>query len=266
MSNHFVEIGSDVFSGTFSKIGDYAWVGWVIGGLIIIGILIYVAVSFKKGKDRWNLTVRIRQEDTINKNLDIDPKVIRARRITLSNGIKMMLLEKSILGKRLMPLLNYYTRPGIYDLILTADNRIFIITGVEGIDVKRKKLNVSIRYPGIDQDFDELNIAYAQLNKDDLRSNLLDIIKAASIGILAICILIAVIVGGKYWVDAKEADSRISQANVEVIEQLRLASIQNNEFATSMNLLIPKLEELYGTRNLNRQIEINNQEAQDGSG
>ena len=259
---NYLETGMGVFKGTFSKLGGIAWIFVVVIILGVFGVGVYFWARFKKGKNKWNLKIRVRQEDTLNNRIYIDPFTIKARRITLSNGIKMMLLDKPIFGKRLMPLLNYYTKPGVYDLILTADNRIFLITGIEGIDKERKILNVGIRYPGIDQDFDEINQAYSQLNKDDTKNNILDFIKAVSIGILAVCILIGIIIGGKYWLDAKEADVRIDAAQIEVFEQLRLASVNNVEFANAMNLLIPKLNEMYGGRSLQSQIIVTNQVAQ----
>lgn len=255
----YIKTATGVFKGTFDKIGSLSWIFTIIIILIVLGVIGYIAINYKKHKGKWSLRIRVRQEDTINKKIYLDPAIVKARRITLSNGIKMMLLEKPIFGKRLMPLLNYYTKPGVYDLVLTADNRIFLITGIEGIDKQRKILNVGIRYPGIDQDFDEINQAYQQLNKDDGRNSILDFIKAASIGIMAICLLIAVIIGGKYWVDAKQADVQINSAQVEVFEQLRLASIYNTEYANAMNLLIPKLQTLYGGQSLQSQIKIQTQ-------
>ncbi len=256
----YIETGMDVFGGSFSKLGNSSWLFAVIAVISILGAGAYLAMSLKKTNAKWSLQLRVRQEDTLNNRIYLDPFIIKARRITLSNGIKMMLLAKPIFGKRLMPLLNYYTKPGLYDLILTADNRIFLITGIEGIDKDRKILNVGIRYPGIDQDFDEINQAYQQLNKDDTKNNILDFIKAASIGILAVCLLVAVIVGGKYWVDGKQADAGISTAQVEIFEQLRLTAITQLEFSNAMNLLIPKLNEMYGGRNLQNEIRIINRE------
>ncbi len=259
MAVNYAETMSGVFSGTFAKMGSLWWLFAIIGLLIVVGVIAYVAITFKRTNKKWSIKIRIRQEDTQNNKIYLEPFIIKARRITLSNGLKMNLLAKPILGKRLMPLLNYYTKPGEYDILLTADNRIFLITGIEGIDKKRKLLNVGIRYPGIDQDFDELNTDYAKLNQQDFKSSLLDILKAASIGILAICILIAVIIGGKYWLDGKQADTAISQAQIEIFEGLAKSAQYNLEFANAMNLLIPKLNEMYGTNNLRSQIVIEQQ-------
>lgn len=251
-----VETTIGVFSGTITKLAGMWWLFLIVFVLIVLGLGTYVFVKMRGTKKTWSIKIRLRQEDTMNNRIYMDPVIIKARRITLSNGLKMNLLEKPILGKRLMPLLNYYTKPGVYDILLTADNRIFLITGIEGIDKKRKELNVCIRYPGIDQDFDELNTDYAKLNAQDYKNSILDFIKAASIGILAVCLIVGVIVGGKYWLDGKQAETAISQAQVEIFEGLERTAMHNLEFANAMNLLIPKLEEMYGTKNLRSQIVV----------
>ena len=247
---------SKVYEGSMNSIVSYWWVILFVVVIGIIGVIGYVASQMKKNKGLWNLRIRVRQEDTLNNKIEIDSFIIKARRITLKNGLKMNFLEKPILGKRLMPLLNYYTKPGIYDILLTSDNRIFIITGIEGVDKERKLLNVGFRYPGIDQDFDELNNDYAKLNQQDSKSSFLDFIKYASIGIFAICALVAIIVGGNYWLEAKQSDAAISKAQLEIFEGLEKTAQYNLEFANAMNLLIPKLNEMYGTKNLRSQIII----------
>lgn len=259
MAVDYVETGVSVFSGAFSKLGNIWWLFVIVAILGILGAGAFFLVKWKKKDTAWNVQVRIRQEDTMNEKIYLDPIIIKGRRVTLRNGMKMIFLEKPIHHKRLMPLLNYYTKPNVYDLILTSDNRIFITTGIEGIDKKRKLLNVGIRYPGIDNDFDELNSQYANLNQQNKMNNFLDIIKAASTAVMAICILVAIIVGGNYWLEGKEAETAISQAQIEIFDGLRQTSKNNLEFANAMNLLIPKLEQMYGTKNLRSQIEINSQ-------
>lgn len=250
---------TSMFSGSISKIASYWWLILIVVIFGILGIIAFVGSKLKKNKATWNIKIRVRQENILHKNIDLDTYVINARRVTLNNGLKMNFLAKPLLGKRLMPLLNYYTKPGVYDILLTADNRIFILTGIEGVDKKRKILNVGYRYPGIDQDFDELNNEYAKLNEQDKKSSLLDFIKYASIGIFAVCALVAIIVGGNYLLEAKKADAAISITQLEVFESLEKASIRNLEFANAMSLLIPKLNEAYGTNNLRSQIMISPQ-------
>ena len=258
MAVNNIDTAVGVFSGTFSKLGSLWWLWVVVAILGILGSVAFFLVKFKSKNNAWNIKIRIRQEDTENKRIYLDPVVIKGRRVTLSNHMRMIYLEKPIQGKRLMPLLNHYTRPNIYDLVLTADNRLLIITGISGIDKQRKLLNIGIRFPGIDNDFDEINAQYAKLNKQDKFNNLLEIIKAAATAIIAIVFLVALIIGGHYWLEAKQAEQAISQAQIEVFEGLRQTSQNNLEFTNAMNLLIPKLEEMYGTKNLNSQIKIIN--------
>lgn len=251
-----VDTAIGVFSGTFSNIGSLWWIFVLVAVLGIFGAVAFFAVKFKSKNKAWNIKIRIRQEDTESNRIYLDPTVIKARRVTLSNNLRMLYLEKPIQGKRLMPLLNHYTRPNVYDLVLTADNRLLITTGITGIDKQRKLLNIGIRFPGIDNDFDELNAQYSKLNKQDKLNNLLEIIKAAATAIIAIVFLVALIIGGNYWLEGKKAEAAISQAQIEVFEGLRQTSSNNLEFANAMNLLIPKLEQMYGTKNLNSQIKV----------
>ncbi len=255
---------SNTFSGVLENLAGMGNIFLIVVILAFIGGAIWLFSIAKKNKQIWNLQLRIRQEDTINKKIPLDAHLLKMRRVTLSNGIKMLFLQKPVLGKRLMPLLNYYTRPGVYDIVLTSDNRIFLLTGIEGIDKKRKLLNVGLRYPGIDQDFDELNNDYKKLNEQDTKNNFMDIIKAAGTAIAAICLLIAIIIGGKYWVDGKKYDASISQSQVEIFETLEKTSQNNLAFGNSMNLLVPKLQELLGTKNLQSQIILNQNSSSNG--
>lgn len=234
----------------FGSIGSYLWIIIVFVLIGIIGAVGYFFNAWRKTREKWNIQIRLRQEDTQNNRIPLDPMLIRGQRKTLSNGIRLIYLEKEVLGKRLLPLLNHYTRPGVYDLVLTADNRIFIITGIEGINEKRKELEVGLRYPGIDNDFDDLNRDFAALNKQDRRSDLLGIVKAASIAVVAIALLIGIIVGGKYWLDAKDRDVQISQAELQLFDNLNNNSRVTLEMINALRLLTEDLKELKGVNNL----------------
>lgn len=256
MASEVTEAGVSMFKGSLESLAGLWWIGLIIFGLIFVGVMFWVWKKLKTKDKLWNMTLRVRLEDTRNGTIYLKPIVIKMRRLTLKNGVKMNLLEKPLLGKRLMPLLNYYTEPGMYDLVITSDNCIFLVTGIEGIDKQRKLLKVGVRYPGIDQDLDEINSDYKDLNAQLKKNSFLDILRAVSIGIFAICCVIIIIVGGKYWLEGKQADTAINQAQVEIFDTLATTSRNNVAYANALNLLVPKLEEMYGTRNLINQITV----------
>ena len=245
-----LDVAVGTITGSWTGLLKYMWVMWVVLGLGVIAIIGFSVAYSIKNKQKWNVRFRIRQENKQHGTLYLDPIEIRGKRVTLSNGLRVIYLEKEILGKRLFPNLNHYTRPGVYDIIVTADNRIFLIDGIEGINEDRKRLKVGVRYPGIDYSLDEVNRDHAALNKLDRRSDLLGIVKAASIAIIAIVLLVGVIVGGKYWLDAKEIDAAISQSELQLFDSMDKTQKTQLEQTNAMLLLTEKLKQILRTDNL----------------
>jgi hypothetical protein len=237
-------------TGSWNVLGKYSWVFVILFILIILGIIIFFFAYWRKTKLKWNVLFRIRQENKQHGTIYLDPIEIKGKRITLSNGLRLIYLEKEILGKRLFPNLNHYTRPGVYDLIITADNRILLIDGISGIDHERKELKVGIRYPGIDYSLEEVNRDHAKLNKLDRKSDLLGIIKAASIAIVAIVLLVALIIGGKYYIENQEIKAQISQAELQLFEELQASQVVALEQTDSMIILVDKLREVVGDQSI----------------
>lgn len=243
-----------VFTGGLSQLGSLKWIFIAFIIIAVIAVLIFILSSIKKTKERWNIQIRVRMEDTQKGEIYLDPITVRGRRVTLSNGLRLIYLEKEILGKKLFPLLNWHTKPGVYDLVVTADNRIFIINGIAGIDEERKLLKVGIRYPGIDYSLEEVNRDHAALNKLDRKSDLLGIIKAASMAVIAVVLLVGFIVGGKYWIEGREIDKAIAQSELLLFETLQQTTIAQEEQTNGMILLTEKLKELLGTTNLRKSL------------
>lgn len=237
-----------------SSLAKFAPILWVIIGLAVFGLIIYVIAKAVKGKEKWNLTIRIRQENNQHGTLYLDPIVIKARRVTLSNGLRLIYLEKAILGKKLFPLLNFYTRPGVYDLVVTSDNRIFIITGITGIDEQRKELKVGIRYPGIDYSLEEVNRDHAKLNQLDRKSDLLGIVKAAATAVVAIVILVGFVIGLTKYNESKAMDAQISQAELELFKSIQDSQTSSIEQTNAMILLTNKLKDVLGSSNLRKEL------------
>ncbi len=236
--------------GGIGSLAKYSWLLYILGALVMLGIIAYIAVNFTKSKNRWDIKLRVRQEDNQYGKIYLDPVEMKGRRVTLSNGLRLIYLEKPIFGKKLFPLLNYHTRPGVYDLILTSDNRIFIITGIDGIDEQRKTLKVGIRYPGIDYSMEEVNRDHAKLNTLDRRSDMAAIVKAGAVAVVAIVILVIFIVGITKYAEIRETDIQISQAELQLFESLERYQLSQNEQTNSMIILTEKLKQVVGTNNL----------------
>lgn len=232
---------SGMLGGGIGSILKYWWVLLIIVFSVIIISVIGLIAYYVKTKKSWNIRFRIRQEDTQRGVIYLDPVIIKGKRVTLSNGLRLIYLEKPILGKQLFPNLNHYTTPGIYDLIITRDNRIFLIDGIKGIDEDRKLLKVGVRYPGIDYSLEEVNRDHAKLNKSDRKSDLLGIVKAASMIVIAIVLLIGLIVAGKYYVEAKQAEAQISQSQLDLFNNLKEGEVIQLELNSAMKELLQEI-------------------------
>jgi len=233
--------------------GWFKYVILAILGLGVIFAVVYFWNSNKKDKKKWNKTVRVWQEDKTTGKIPLNPYVIKAKGITL-NGSKYIFLNKPLMGSKLIPLLNHYTKPGLYDLIVTADNRFFLMNGITNIDKKRKELGVGLRYPGIDHQFDEINQKYASMNKTNNFDRTMEIIKKLSQVIFPIILLIALIVGGNYFVKWSKNNADQSKAQLQVMQQINTASASYKEGQDTMVIILNQLKQLTGNSNLQEYV------------
>lgn len=219
------------FAGGFS-----GWMKWLFIGLIVLGVVFgtaYIIKSNRKQKKRWNKQIRVWEEHPITNRILIKPYSVKGTVVNI-DGTQMMFLNKPVKGGKLFPMVNYYSEPGVIDLLLTADNRFFLFTGFSGINKQRKELGVSIRYPGIDHQFDRINQKYAKMNNVSGIDRTLELLKKATPIILSIIVLVMFIVGGNYYLDAKKTDQLQTQAEIEVMETLGEASINFREMGDVM--------------------------------
>jgi len=206
---------------------------WVVIALVVgaVGFFIaWIIKSNRREKKRWNKTIRIWQEDPVLKRIIIKPYAIKGAGVTIE-GSRFIYLKKPLKAGKLLPLVNYYSEPGVIDLILTSDDRFFQFTGFTGIDKERKELGVGIRYPGIDHKFDRVNSKYEKMNKVNGFDRTLELLKKAAPIIFAIVLLIALIVGGNYYVKVNESNAIKSQAELQLMEQMFESSIINKQAA-----------------------------------
>lgn len=233
------------------------WMKWLFIGLLGLSLLFgigYLIKNSRKEKRKWNKIIRVYQEDPTTGKIPFNPYVIKACGVVLK-GARLIYLKKPLLGGKLLPLLNHYTRPGVYDIIITADNRFFLVNGITGIDKQRKELGVGIRYPGIDHQFDEINTKYASMNQTNSFDRTLEILKKAAPIIFAIVLLVALIVGGNYLVQHAESQAIKSQAELEMMEIMKDASIMYKESGDSMVVVLDQIKDITGTRNLKSYVD-----------
>lgn len=237
--------------------GFGGWMGWMFLGLLGFAVLFggaYLFKNYKKDKKKWSKTIRVWQEDPTTGKIPFNPYTIKAAGVTL-DGTKYLYLKKPLLGGKLLPLLNHYTKPGLYDIVVTADNRFFLVDGVTGIDKMRKEMGIGIRYPGIDHQFDEINSKYAAMNKVDTFDRTMELLKKVSAIIFPIVVLIALIVGGNYLVSYAESNAIKSQAELELMEIIKDASYSYQENADSMIIVLDQIKDITGTRNLKSYVD-----------
>ena len=243
--------------------GFGGWIGWLVGGLLLFAFLFggaYLIKNYRSGKKKWNKTLRIWRENPQTGKIPLDPYTIKAAGTTI-NGVKFLYLKIALMGGRLMPLLNHYTKPGLYDLIITADNRFFLADGITGIDKLRKEIGIGIRYPGIDHQFDNINKKFAEMNKVSNFDRTLEILKKVSAILLPIILLIALIIGGNYAVKLYESEAIKSQAELEMMQIMKDASITYKESGDSMIIILDQIKDITGTRNLKSYVDrIKNEE------
>lgn len=237
--------------------GFGGWMKWLFIGLLVFAAIFgaaYLYKNNKKDKKKWNKTLRIWQEDPTTGKIPFNPYIIKACGVILK-GVRCMYLKKALLGGRILPLLNHYTKPGLYDIIITADNRFFLVDGITDINKKRKELGVGLRYPGIDHQFDEINTKFASMNQVNTFDRTLEILKKVSAIIFPIILLIALIVGGNYIVKHSENQAVKSQAELEMMQIIKEASIQYKESGDSMIIVLDQIKDITGTNNLKSYVD-----------
>jgi hypothetical protein len=76
---------------------------------------------------------------------------------------------------------------------------------------------------------------------------------------IAIVILIALIIGGKYWIEHQEIQSNIAQSELKLLEGIEQYQITQLEVTNAMTILTKELKDTLGVENLNPTINQLNQ-------
>ena len=189
---------------------------------------------------------RVHYENPDIKGVSIAKGVILARRIRLSNGRIVFKYKQPIQGYTISPELTTYTRPKEYDVIVTADKKLFIINKIASINKQRKELNVDIMYPDIEYDRQDLQQYEDKLHKTNPYEKWKLIAKVASILIIVVGIIIGLIIYGNNQVQTKQLEATIQDNNLK-IQQNQIEMLEDmNEWANTIKILMPDLKELKG--------------------
>lgn len=231
-----------------------------VGPAILLAIFIFIiafvgvfaAIFFFLWKDAksWNLTLRVHPENPEVKGCNLTNAIVKAKRVRMRDGKTVFYYKTPILGYTISPALTTYTRPLTYDIIVTQDKRIFCIKRIAAIDKQRKELNVDIMHPDIEYDMVELQKYNDSLAKDNKFDKWKTIAKIAGWFIILTGLIIGTVLIGNYWVEGKQLEAQ-KEANY-----IKLQELQNNgaermqETLTIVQLILPELQELKGTKNL----------------
>ncbi len=251
---------SQLLGSTLSTFGNgfnNPWIMWLVIILSVGGVIAAIAWFYKKNKQdkmRWNKTFRIYHEDKSKKIIALDPYFIKASGVNIE-GQQYIYLRKPLLGMRLMPLLNDYTKRGLYDLLITADGRFILLTGIKSVDKQRKEMGVHLRYPGIEHQFDEINKKYDKMHNVNQFDRTLEIIKRISAIVWPIVLLIGLIVGGNYLVDISKNEEIKSQVELELMQIQLDSAIAFKESGDTMVVILDQLKDVTGTNNIKSHID-----------
>lgn len=216
-----------------------------------VGVFISLIYFLWKDSKEWNLTIRVHPENPEVNGINLTDAVIKAKRVRMKDGKTVFYYKKPILGYTISPALTTYTRPLVYDIAVTQDKRIFCIKRVSSIDKQRKELNVEINHPDIEYDMVELQKYNDLLSKNLNYDKWAAITKITGWFLLGVLLIAVIVLVGNYYVEGKEVDRQIGENYLRIQESQGRAMERVEETLTIVTHIIPELQELKGTKNLN---------------
>jgi len=246
---------TDMFSGSLSSLAKYAW---VFIPLVIIGIIIgvvFIIKKTKKKKSQWTHTLKVRR--VLADGRLTDPFIHKMRRFPLVKRAEIFELEKPLLGGYLLPEPAEYSGVNEYSIILDNNNRIYTNQG-EFFNPDKSTVNVSARHSEIDIQRSNLNAKFKDINKVSKRIEWATIAKYALAMIAIVAVMIVGIVAIQNWGEAQQYKADAAQAEAAAMNDLAKAMESVKAAANTYTLLIPKLQDLYGTKNIQSLINNSN--------
>ena len=241
-----------MFKDTFANIGaNYAWLLWGFVGLAVVIIIGVIIKMMYDKKVQW--THRLEYRRVLPTGYLSKTEVIKMRRFPLITRAEVFELETALLGCGLMPELDSYNDMNTFSIIIDKNNRIYKNTG-EVFNPEKSSVIVSARHAEVDLGRAELKTKYQNINSVTKRVEWAKIAKFAMIGLLIIAVMIVAIKGIGAWGEAQEVKAAQASAEAQtwMVVQEVMIGLEGN---TNANILLTdKLNELYGTNNLQTTI------------
>ena len=238
---------TSMFGGTLARMAKYAWVLWIVLGVgVAIAIIFFIKMRRQK-KAQWTYTLEIKR--VLKNDLLSDPLIHKMRRFPLIKNAEVFELELPLLGSYLIPEPGKYSGVNKYSLILDSDNRIWRNEG-EYFDRATGSVNVSSRHAEIDLQLATLKADYQNINKVSKRVDWMQIAKYALTAIFILAIMVVAIVAIGEWGEAQLAKAEGEKAFAGAMQNLNEALQTSLESKNTDVLILDKLNELYGTKNI----------------
>lgn len=247
-----VNLFGDTFGSLFAK---YWWVLFIFVGIAVaIGVVLIVGMIRKK-KAQWTHTLIVRR--VLANNILSKPYEHKMRRFPEIKRAEVFELEKPLLGGFLMPELEEYSDTNEYSIILDKNNRIYTNKG-EFFDPNKSSVNVSAKHAEIDISRSNLRSEFQNIHKASDKITWATIAKWAFFALLIISIMIVSIVAIGEWGESHTQNAKAEVAQAEAFANLADAMETSQATVNTQLLIIDKLNELYGTNNIQRVIEVAN--------
>ncbi len=248
------------FSGTFAKIMSYAWVLFPIAIILFIAGGIWIWKTIKKKNSQWTHKLRVKRVGNDNRILP-DEEIIRMRRFPLIKKAEVFELEKPLLGGYLLPELDQYSGLNEYAIIIDTNNRIYTNKG-EFFIKDKSSINVSAKHSEIDISRATLKADFQNINKVSKRVEWATIAKYIALTVFIIFGFILALQGISKWGEAQESKAIEAQAQAQAMQSLSEAISTMEATVNTQKLeILPLLQELYGTKNIqeiiNKPIIVN---------
>jgi len=247
-----LEPATSIFSGGFANLATYAWILIPVIILVTIALGAFIWRKTKNKKAQWTHTLKVRR--VLQDGRLTDPIIHKMRRFPLIKKAEVFELEKPLLGGYLLPELDEYSGHNEFSMILDKNNRIYTNKG-EFFNPDKSSVFVSAKHSEIDVQRQNLKANFQNVNKISKRLEWSTIAKYAMMSVAIIAITIMAIVGLQKWGESQEFQADKARAEVATLEQMNIA-LENLESNGNVNLLIiAKLQELYGNKNIQSEIQ-----------
>jgi hypothetical protein len=238
-------------SGSVSRLARYWWVLFIFVGIAIMVAGIWIYKTWKAKKSQWTHILIVRR--VLQNNLLSKPYEHKMRRFPLIKRAEVFELEKALLGGYLLPELDKYSGVNEFSIIIDKNNRIYTNQG-EYFDPDKNSVNVSAKHSEIDIARANLRAEFQNVNKTNKRIEWATIAKYAMYSLLIIAVMIVSIVGLGEWGDSHDAKANAADAQAQAMRSLAESLDTNEATVNTQVLMIDKLNELYGSKNIQRLI------------